>query len=110
MRNYFECFVSCAQKITGEFVSFISLVPEEMETFNRNFLQDNPGGQIFESGRAFFLLSRANVTEVLNLWTQDRTDAFHNHWVFFQDGLVAKKSPRKPEFRKFKLVRIKRRH
>lgn len=92
-RNYVE-FWSSRLNVGGNYVSFIK--GEQQEVIDQaNAYQAINGGTFDWNGkRGYFLLNKSNLIGLLGNWVTHYPSALGSTWVFFQDGLLAKESPR----------------
>lgn len=93
-RNYYLMFTGRCT-LGGNRFSFIGATEEEVVAKVELFKLINPTATIDWNGkRGYFLVNKANVIGLLDNWVQYNFGAFQSSWLFFQDGLIAKESPR----------------
>ena len=92
-RNYIE-FWSGRLNISGNYFSVIAETRAECEAAILA-AQGLYGGTIdWSSARGYFLINKSNMVGLLENWVTHYPSALGSTWIWFQDGLRAKESPR----------------
>jgi len=95
MRNYVE-FYSSRVNLAGNFHGFLDADEELVRARCDAFVTTFGGTKDWNGAKGYFLANKANLCALLTNWMEVRTSTSPSGsaWVFFQDGLRAKASPR----------------
>jgi hypothetical protein len=94
MRNYCEVYIARFSSGGNVVKSLVYGTNEELKFFVQSYQLTNPGAVPDFMGRAYVLLDKQNVVGLLQVITAHYDAFLNSSWALFQDGLLAKSSPR----------------
>lgn len=93
MRNYVEIYTSRVN-LSGQHFSFVSGSRDDVIRQTNGFIANNGGTADWNGATGYVLLKKSYVVAILQELANVYPNVWGQSWIFLQDGLIARSSPR----------------